>query len=299
MNGEWQDSLAAHNKVLNSNHVFSLSGYVHNLLIEHNYMEGLNAPDEGSAYGDSSAIFVIRQWNPGPKHISNLVVQNNIFKYAGNKIIYGSNDSQPMPYPSVKNYLFIVDDDITIENESIRFLNNHFDDELWAPEINNNLYTIYETAGNEKIIQRRTFSIKDLQKTKHLMKGDIIEAYGQKGLVTRGGWLGTVGTTFAHNTTYQRYQIINNGQNTAMSLVVGAGTTAASGGFPYGYGGSGTASIRPINMDYPVIVWQNIVTCKAGDRPIEFNTQGRTLIEVDSGVSTQMIQWNGTSWIIL
>lgn len=299
MNGEWQDSLAAHNKVLNSNHVFSLSGYVHNLLIEHNYMEGLNAPDEGSAYGDSSAIFVIRQWNPGPKHISNLVVQNNIFKYAGNKIIYGSNDSQPMPYPSVKNYLFIVDDHISIENESIRFLNNHFDDELWAPEINNNLYTIYETAGNEKIIQRRTFSIKDLQKTKHLMKGDIIEAYGQKGLVTRGGWLGTIGTAFAHNTTYQRYQIINNGQNTAMSLVVGAGTTAASGGFPYGYGGSGTASIRPINMDYPVIVWQNVGTCKAGDRPIEFNTQGRTLIEVDSGVSTQMIQWDGTSWIIL
>jgi len=297
LTGAWQESLVAHNKIFNTGYVFFLSGIVRNLLIEHNYVEGINAPDEGTASGDNAAIFMVRQWGDPSEHVSGLVVQNNTFKYAADKIIYGSNNSQPMPYPSVKNYLFFVEGADTVEK--IKFLDNHFDDALWAPEVNNNQYTLYETPSNVKIIQRRTFSVEDLQQTKHLMKGDIIEAYGQKGLVTRSGWLDTIGTTFAHSTTYQKYQIINDGAHTAMSLVVGAGTSAASGPFPYGYGGSGTASIRPINLDYPVIVWQNVGTCTAGNRPTEFNTQGRTLIEIDPGVSSQMIQWDGTAWIVL
>ncbi|WP_129021927.1 hypothetical protein [Edaphocola flava] len=298
LTGAWQESVVAHNKVFNTGNVVFLSGHLRNLLIENNYVEGINAPDEGTASGDNSAIFVIRQWGDPSDLVKNVVFQNNTFKYAGNTTIYGSNDSQPMPYSSVKNYLFFVEDRDTVE--PVKFLNNHFDDALWAPEINHNAYTLYETmAGIPKIIQERTFRVEDLEQTRHLMKGDIIEAYGQKGLVTRAGWLDIIGTTFANSTTYQKYQIINDGSHTGMSLVVGAGTTAATGTFPYGYGGSGTASIRPINLDYPVIVWQNVGTCAAGDRPTEFNTQGRTLIEIDPGVSTQMIQWDGTAWVVL
>ncbi|RQO32328.1 hypothetical protein DBR32_01590 [Taibaiella sp. KBW10] len=297
MNGAWQDSIVANNKVFNTGYVFFLSGHLRNLLFEHNYVEGIDCPNEGTAAGDSAAMFIIRQWGTPADHVSDVVVQNNTFKYAGGKIIYGSNDSQPMPYPSVKNYLFFVENGPTVEK--IKFLDNHFDDELWAPEINTNGYTLFETAADPKIIQRRTFSVADLQKTKHLMKGDIIEAYGQKGLVTRGGWLETIGTTFANSTAYERYQIINDGMQSGMSLVVGAGTTAAGGGFPYGYGGSGTASIRPINIDYPVIVWQNLGTCTTGDRPTDFNTLGRTLVEINPGVSSQMIQWDGSAWVVL
>lgn len=108
-------------------------------------MEGINCPDIGPASGDNSVIFTIRQWGDIADLVSGVVVQHNIFKYAGDQIIYGSNYSQPMPYPSVKNYLFFVENSLTVEK--VKFLDNHFDDELWAPEINTNAYTLYEAMG--------------------------------------------------------------------------------------------------------------------------------------------------------
>lgn len=297
MAGEWQDSEVAHNKIFNTGFIFYLSGELRNVRFEHNYVEGINCPDTTYLSGDNAAMFMIRQWGNPNDMVVDVVIQDNIFKYAGGKIIYGSNDSQPMPYPSAKNYLFFVENTATAEK--VKVLNNHFDDELWAPEVNTNAYTVYESySGISKIIQERTFNVEYLTKTKHLMKGDIIEAFGQRGLVTVGGWLDTVGTTFSNSATYEGYQIINDGLHTAQSLV-SAGTTAASGTFPYGYSGSGTVSFRPIAMSYPVIVWQNLGVCETGNRPTDFNTLGRTLVEIDPGVSSQMIQWDGSAWVVL
>lgn len=298
--GSWQDTIVENNTVMNTRYIFSLGSIIDNFRFEGNYVEGIDTPDSGSEAGNSAAMFSIKLWGTAYDKLKDVMVKNNTFKYAGGKIIYGSNDSQPLPYPSVKNYLFVH---IFPETNSVKYIDNHFDDELWGPfDTDNSQLCIY---GNLGVQQERNLTASDLQTIKHLLIGDKLHLYGQIGFVTTSGWLDVVGTEFNYtvDTLYKKNQIIHNAERTSMFVVTFAGDadqgySDASAGFP-GWAQNGDIYPDPITVIPPVIEWQGIGTCTSTTRPsgpLAFNTLGRRLIETDTG---DMIMWDGAAWVVV
>ncbi|MFA6057146.1 MAG: hypothetical protein WC756_03025 [Taibaiella sp.] len=290
--GSFQNSLIADNIVFNTGYVFSLSGVIDDFRFERNRITGINCP------AWDTGIFSIFSYDSND-YCHNVIVRENVLKYAGGQTIYGSNDSQPMPYPRVNDYLFYLQG---LHVEKVDFIDNHFDDELWAPENVNYTYTVY---GDGPVFQQRTLRPDDLTRTKHLMKGDIILDYGQKGLVTQGGWLGQVGVPYANSTEYYQNQIVYDTLSAGMFIAsftppADHGFSDPSAGFPPGWTVSGDISPDHIDASAPVIVWQGVGQCFTGARPTTFNTVGRTLVEIDTTTpSSQMIQWDGSAWVVL
>jgi hypothetical protein len=292
--GHWQDTIVENNTVMNTRYVFALANIIDNFRFEGNYVEGIDAPDSGSESGDSTAMFSIRLWGSAYDKLKDVLVKNNRFKYAGGKKIYGSNDSQPLPYPSVKNYLFMH---AFPETNTVKYIDNHFDDELWGPfGTDNSKLCVY---GNLGVQQERNFTASDLQTVKHLLIGDKIHMYGQTGVVTTCGWFDVVGTEFDDNgglggMPIQKNQIIYNSDRTAMFVATNDGVAGPS--YPVGWAPTGTVYPDPISVVPPTIEWKGVGTCNAGDRPTEYNTAGRTLMEFDASTGTsQMIRWNETT----
>jgi hypothetical protein len=293
--GSFQNSLIADNIVFNTGYVFNLKSAIDDFRFEGNKVTGINCP------ASDTGIFSIFAGEEN-EYCYNVKVKDNVFKYAGGQKVYGSNESEPMPYPIVNDYLFYIQGS---DVKKISYIDNHFDDELWAPEDTAYGYTVYGLHDDD-MFQQRTLRPDDLASTKHLMKGDIIEDYGQKGLVIQSGWLGPVGTPFENYTKYFHNQIVYDTVSERMFVAHFAppalsGFSDLTDPFPLiPWQANGDITPDHISTAKPVIVWQGVGQCFTGARPTTFNTIGRTLVEIDTATSSsQMIQWNGSAWIVL
>lgn len=297
ISGSWVDTIVENNLVYNTGNVFSLSQVITNFKFLNNYVYGIDAINTGTVSGDSGAMFEIRFWGDPSEICGDVLIKDNIFKYAGGKIIHGSGiNDEPLPYPSVKSYLFYH---TFAPTNSVKYINNHFDDELWGPfydSANGGAYYDYPAVGDLGLIRERVLRESDLDTLKHLLTGDKLDMYGQIGLVTRGGWLDVVGTEFVEggaNVIVKKGQFFHNTARTAMFIPTLDGN--AGNVFPVGWDVNGIP-IQIISFVQPIIEWQGIGTCTSTTRPTTFNTLGRRLIETDTG---DMIMWNGTAWVVV
>jgi hypothetical protein len=294
--GGWKDTIVENNNIYNTGSFFYLTDYVSNLKVLNNYVLGINAPssEEETSTNQITIFSIMSVANLYPETV-NVLVKDNIFKYAGGIVIPGSNNDLSMPYPTVKGYLFRQGID---DLYGVKYINNHFDDQLWASEDSG---TVPYLGNDGTMTEERIFTQEDMSvlNIKHFMPGDKILVNGQTGLVTVGGWFFGVGTTFDPYASYQTNQIVCSTDFHSMFIATNDGSPSG-GSFPTsGVTTVGTLTLRHISSNTPVIEWHGVGVYNSNFPSTsillpDYNAIGRRLIDVITG---DMIKWDGSAWV--
>jgi hypothetical protein len=307
ISGGWQDTVVDHNNIFNVGSVFYLYDIIYNFKFTNNHVFGINVNPE-----TIQVIFRMEELGHGETTAvcRDVLVKDNTFKYGGGKRLHDggpfTRDEMTDVYPSVPNYMFIYSYYMINhpQNGVARFIDNHFDDELWA--IAAGAPNRIAWSSSQAIIQERTITETDItyRYIKHFLPGDKIHVNGQTGLVRVGGWIDVVGSEFLPNTSYKENQIIYNSERTAMFIALKDFISTANPVYPSPSDATvgsifGDMPITQLDFSSPEIQWQNVGACLSDHGSIylpQLNNIGRRLIETNTG---NMIQWDGNAWVVV